>query len=712
MKKMRKVLAFVLAMSLVFGSMVTAAFAETGETVFNKDNISREITAGTDGYTFMSVYGPAYEMSNHMVTNNGVKNEIPQTLILVEADEDYTWTPDSKYSFGQSNYEVLYCCDAITGYDGGIHYKRLNLEDSTYYDAEEAAHIRSIVSNSYPFISLDQMKADLAAEGFEGAADLTRADVITAVQSAIWSYANNDIDKYVYSTTFDVPSNPQWGGVLHDYTNEMEVWWKTGKREFTPNETVGARINALAAHLKAQTATYPEKHEIVISGLEIVDATPVQESEGVYKTALHVELNNSGSSDQDAINLSILVDDVEVTTVPVELGTESYDFIVEAANGQTIKAVVSGTQVLPTGAYFYEPEGGRDISQSLVGVAGGETDVYADASVALQIATPDAVYADLALQKVNELGEALTGAEFTLSVVTEAGKIEYDTYAVDENGKLVISHLLPGSYELAETTVPEGYVAPEEAIAFTVDENGVLTVSESNYAALGEDGVLTVVNEVPAFSISGSKTWNDEDDKDGIRPESITINLLADGVVVDTETVTEADGWTWTFEGLDKYADGKEVVYTITEDAVEGYETVINGYDVTNTHVPEEDKELPPDEPVIDEPQDDPREEPKEEDPVIDEPEEDDPVVEEDPKQELPEDENIIDEPVVEEETEDEPVVEEETPKQELPEDENIIDEPVIEKAPDTGDHAPIMMLMLIAAISLAGMVTLSYRRK
>jgi len=709
MKKMRKVLAFVLAMSLVFGSMVTAAFAETGETVFNKDNISREITAGTDGYTFQSVYGPAYEMSNHMVTNNGVKNEIPQTLILVEADEDYTWAPDGKYVFGQSNYEVLYCCDAITGYEGGIHYKRLNLEDSAYYDAEEAAHIRSIVSNSYPFISLDQMKADLAAEGFEGAADLTRADVITAVQSAIWSYANNDIDKYVYSTTFDVPSNPQWGGVLHDYTNEMEVWWKTGKRQFTPNETVGARINALAAHLKAQTATYPEKHQIVITGLEIIDATPVQEKDGVLNVILQVELNNSGSSEQDAIDLSVFVDGTEVKKEAVEFGKEVYTLTVEAKAGQTIETVVSGTQILPTGAYFYEPVAtdsnqdgiatNRETSQSLVGVAGGETNVYAAAEVTLPNPEVPPVSADLTLQKVNELGEALTGAEFTLSVVTDAGKIEYDTYAVDENGKLIVENLLPGSYELAETTVPEGYVAPEEAIAFTVDENGVLTVSESNYATLGEDGVLTVVNEVAAFSISGSKTWNDEDDKDGIRPEIITINLLADGVIVDTKTVTEADGWTWTFEGLDKYADGKEVVYTITEDAVEGYETVVNGYDVTNTHTPE--KELPPDENVIDE--EEPTEEPKEEEPVVEE---------EDPKQELPEDENIIDEPVVEEETEEEPVVEEETPKQELPEDENIIDEPVIEKAPDTGDHAPIMMLMLIAAISLAGMVTLSYRRK
>ena len=46
----------------------------------------------------------------------------------------------------------------------------------------------------------------------------------------------------------------------------------------------------------------------------------------------------------------------------------------------------------------------------------------------------------------------------------------------------------------------------------------------------------TAVNTtVPSTTeISGSKTWNDANNQDGIRPTSITINLLADGVQVDS----------------------------------------------------------------------------------------------------------------------------------------------------------------------------------
>ncbi|MBR6425010.1 MAG: Cna B-type domain-containing protein, partial [Oscillospiraceae bacterium] len=89
-------------------------------------------------------------------------------------------------------------------------------------------------------------------------------------------------------------------------------------------------------------------------------------------------------------------------------------------------------------------------------------------------------------------------------------------------------------------------------------------------------------------SIEGSKTWDDNDNQDGKRPESITINLLADGTKVDSKTVTEADNWSWKFENLNKYKSGKEIVYTITEDVVEGYTTTIDGFNVVNTHVPEE----------------------------------------------------------------------------------------------------------------------------
>src|SRR5699024_3360854 len=69
------------------------------------------------------------------------------------------------------------------------------------------------------------------------------------------------------------------------------------------------------------------------------------------------------------------------------------------------------------------------------------------------------------------------------------------------------------------------------------------------------------------------------------RPDEIMIQLFENGVKVDT-AVVKGPKWTYAFNGLDKYdADGKEIVYTIDEEQVEGYETLINDHDVTNLRV-------------------------------------------------------------------------------------------------------------------------------
>jgi hypothetical protein len=67
------------------------------------------------------------------------------------------------------------------------------------------------------------------------------------------------------------------------------------------------------------------------------------------------------------------------------------------------------------------------------------------------------------------------------------------------------------------------------------------------------------------------------------------VNLLADGEVIETVAVTpdENGDWSYTFSELPKYRDdGVEIVYTVTEDTVENYETEINGNEITNKHVP------------------------------------------------------------------------------------------------------------------------------
>lgn len=104
-----------------------------------------------------------------------------------------------------------------------------------------------------------------------------------------------------------------------------------------------------------------------------------------------------------------------------------------------------------------------------------------------------------------------------------------------------------------------------------------------------EDKSNTVTVQPKTIKVSGTKTWDDNDNQDGKRPESITINLIADGTPIDKATVKPAaDGtWTYTFTGLpENKANGTKINYTITEEPVTDYSTAIDGYNVTNTHTP------------------------------------------------------------------------------------------------------------------------------
>ena len=88
--------------------------------------------------------------------------------------------------------------------------------------------------------------------------------------------------------------------------------------------------------------------------------------------------------------------------------------------------------------------------------------------------------------------------------------------------------------------------------------------------------------------VKATKNWDDANNQDGKRPTKITINLLADGQKVDSKEVQAAADGTWTveFTKLAKYKAGKEIKYTVTEEAVAEYESTITDFTITNKYAP------------------------------------------------------------------------------------------------------------------------------
>ena len=109
-----------------------------------------------------------------------------------------------------------------------------------------------------------------------------------------------------------------------------------------------------------------------------------------------------------------------------------------------------------------------------------------------------------------------------------------------------------------------------------------------------EIGVDPSKFEPKQTQITVSKLWDDVDNKDGVRPESVTVNLLADGEEIAEAVLNEENGWHYTFEDVLVFHEGKKILYTVTEDPVAEYTTVITGdaaegFTITNSYIPKPD---------------------------------------------------------------------------------------------------------------------------
>ena len=208
-------------------------------------------------------------------------------------------------------------------------------------------------------------------------------------------------------------------------------------------------------------------------------------------------------------------------------------------------------------------------------------------------------------------GQVVTNTYNPETVVLSGTKVWKDNNNQDgKRTKSVKVQILNGEKVVQEIEVSEKTGWKFESKALPKYENGKeikYTVKETamtEYKATittDKDGKYTITNEhtPEKTAVKGHKIWRDEDNKDGIRPASITVKLLADGKETgQTATVSETSGWTYEFTGLDRYREGKEVAYTVVEVNVpDGYTASVEGYNITNTHTPEKPTPGKPNEP-------------------------------------------------------------------------------------------------------------------
>ncbi|MGC2872335.1 Cna B-type domain-containing protein [Ihubacter sp. rT4E-8] len=222
-------------------------------------------------------------------------------------------------------------------------------------------------------------------------------------------------------------------------------------------------------------------------------------------------------------------------------------------------------------------------------------------------------------------------------------------------------------------------------ISYTVDEVSVPADYEKTVVT---PTTITNVHTPETIIIPISKVWNDDNDKDKLRPVSIGIRIKNGDQIVQTVTLTAENHWSLNVT-LPKYVAGEKAVYTVDEPNVpEGYTSSVNGYVITNTHTPQ----ITPPGPITPEP----------DIPIID------PDVPLGPGPDNPDNPDTPDNPIIDDP--DVPLA----PLPELPENEYMETDgkPTDPKQPRTGDETPLLALTGILLASAGTLGTILIRRK
>ncbi|MBT1171536.1 Cna B-type domain-containing protein [Bifidobacterium sp. SO4] len=171
-------------------------------------------------------------------------------------------------------------------------------------------------------------------------------------------------------------------------------------------------------------------------------------------------------------------------------------------------------------------------------------------------------------------GEKMTGKEYSV-VLDDSNNWTYDWTGLDAKDN-----------EGNEIT----YTVDEELSGDNKDEYHASIVKTPN--ANGYDVVMYNIHQPDARNIDLTKTWKDNDNQDGIRPEAIQVTVTGtskhpkDGSTTETEEYSETmivttlkvpdnadkNTWKWTLENLPKKNSyGYEYTYSVKETPVAGY---------------------------------------------------------------------------------------------------------------------------------------------
>ena len=393
----------------------------------------------------------------------------------------------------------VYCCDFETGILASgerIAYRRLTLENSGYYPPEAASKIRAIALNSYPVLTLEEMKARMSAAGYTLNEGVSEEQLLSGAQRAIWQYSNNGPvkEQAVYKYSLRIKDG------YADVIKAPEEKYKESNWQHY-NE-INENVQKVYDYLMSLNGKEASPGGIVLNG---VTATPLSAgTSGTADVLLKFKLENDrhgGITLDEKDDLTLTANNqIFPCSEWKNEGNGEYSVTLQGVTaGKNIDVAISGEQYLARDAYFYEPVSGRSAAQCFVGVAEGMTPVFARGSFKIDGDAGKAAY--LSVKKTsnmpgtykfnvykaeNDAKELINTVEITTAeadtcVASEKILLPVGTYIVEEEDAIRAGYTLTVKVNGAKYAVNSETVdKPSVHVTLSADGSAEVTVEFAN----------------------------------------------------------------------------------------------------------------------------------------------------------------------------------------------------------------------------------------
>lgn len=484
MKRTKRIWALILALLATLCLLPGAAMAEGEYCYWHKDS---EKCPGYYTYYQRSIHR-SLDMSPAFDAGGG--NILPAVYLLYEGES-------------KDNPTKVYCCDAATSVlpqnADRIQYRRLTLENAGYYSADNAKKIRAITKTSYPFVTKDEMEATLRANNVSISDDITEDELLTAVQNAIWHFANEEDN---------VIANPYSGTWYYKWNESDTAYYDTASNKYSGYstlqsiDTVKTNITNVYNYLIKIDPENAQDGGIILNSVE---ATPLSTGAGgTVDVLLKFKLKNDKHGGITLNEKDVLTLAANGKTSPSrewrDEGNGEYSVTLQGVTaGKNIDVAISGEQYLARDAYFYEPVSGRHAAQCFVGVAEGSTPVFARGSFRIDEKTERLAY--LSVKKTsnragtykfnvykaeNDTKELINTVEITTAeantcVASEKILLPAGTYIVEEEDAIKAGYTLIVTVDGKEHTVNSEKVEnPSARVTLQENSEAEVTVNFAN----------------------------------------------------------------------------------------------------------------------------------------------------------------------------------------------------------------------------------------